>query len=182
MSGWLTPGFSQLSTFTGSEQFNIDTELSGGVAPQSAMMTLANLAIINKWLAKELDKTPVSGTRYYTGVTLGNSVLLTGIEVLVGSTGGTDSWIFELHDSTGALVATTTTSGPAMTSQTWPCLHQGLGVEDLSVFCGFILGTLKIWTRHWRGTRNTDFSLTFAPVSTARMSKCKGYEPSGKLP
>lgn len=120
MSGWLTPGLGQLSVFTGSEQFNLDTELSSGAAPQTSMTTTFELATNNKWMAASGDKTTVAGTRYYRSIVLGNAALLTGIEVLVGGTGGTDSWIFELHNSSGALVATTTTSGTtAGTANTW---------------------------------------------------------------
>lgn len=111
MSGWLTPGFPQLSVFTGNEQINLDTQLSQGAAPQSAQTNLIQLATALKWLSASADKTTVAGTRYFVGVDIGSDTLLTGIEVLVGGTGGTDLWIFELHDSTGALVATTATAG-----------------------------------------------------------------------
>lgn len=120
MSGWLTPGFPQNGPFTGSEQVNLDTELSQGSAPQSTMSSLVALATALQWLNQALDKTPVSGSRYYVGVTLGTQVTLTGIRVKVGGTGGTDLWIAELHDSTGALVATSTTSGTtAGTANQW---------------------------------------------------------------
>lgn len=111
MAGWLTPGSPQNAPFTGSEQLPLDTELSSGANPQSSMSSLIALAAALKWMAKEQDKTTVAGTRYYVGMTLGSPALLTGIRALVGSTGGTDNWLAELHDSTGALVATSTTSG-----------------------------------------------------------------------
>lgn len=111
MAGWLTPGFAQLSVFTGNEQFNLDTEISSGASPQSAMSTIMALAVAIRWANNPQDKTTVAGTRYYSSIVLGNSATLTGVEVLVGTTGGTDNWIAELHDSTGALVATSTTSG-----------------------------------------------------------------------
>lgn len=121
MAGWLSPGFPQLSVFTGSETIApIDTQLSGGAAPQSASSTLMQLATAFKWLNASADKTTVAGTRYYGSITLGNDALLTGIEALVGGTGGTDLWIFELHDSAGALVATTAIAGTtAGTANTW---------------------------------------------------------------
>ena len=120
MAGWLTPGFPQLSIFTGSEQFNLDTELSSGANPQSAMSTTVQLAAAFKWLNATADKTTVAGTRYYSSITLGTNVTLTGIQVLVGGTGGTDSWIAELFNAAGALVATSTTSGTtAGTANIW---------------------------------------------------------------
>jgi len=121
MSGWLSPGFPQRSVFTGAETIApIDTQQTGGSAPQSASSTLMQLGVAYKWLTASADKTTVAGTRYYGSYVIGSPTLLTGIEVLVGGTGGTDNWIFELHDSTGALVATTTTSGTtAGTANTW---------------------------------------------------------------
>ncbi|MDB5531528.1 MAG: hypothetical protein JWR51_4631 [Devosia sp.] len=121
MSGLINNGLPQQSVFTGSEQLNLDTQLSAGQAPQSAMSTLIQLASALKYLGNALDKTMVAGTRYYVNYSLGTAALLTGIQVLVGSTGGTDLWTFELHDSTGALVATSlatgTTAGTANTFQ-----------------------------------------------------------------
>lgn len=120
MGGWLTQGLNQLSQFTGEEQFNLDTLIDSGASPQTAMTTAMALATALKYLSQSGDKTTVAGTRYYVGIELGNDALLTGIEVLVGGTGGTDLWIFELHDDTGALVATTTTDGTtAGTANTW---------------------------------------------------------------
>ncbi|MEN6536066.1 MAG: hypothetical protein ABFD89_20565 [Bryobacteraceae bacterium] len=121
MSGWLSPGFPPIGVFTGAETIApVDTQASGGVAPQSASSTLMQLATAFKWLNASADKTTVAGTRYYGSYAIGSPTLLTGIEVLVGGTGGTDNWIFELHDSTGALVATTATAGTtAGTANTW---------------------------------------------------------------
>lgn len=121
MAGLYTPGVPQNAPFTGSEQVAFDTLLPEGAQPQTAMSTLLQLAVALKYLAKEQDKTMVNGTRYYSSYVLGSDALLTGIEVLVGSTGGTDLWVFELHDATGALVATSlatgTTAGTAGTFQ-----------------------------------------------------------------
>lgn len=111
MSGWLTNGEPQIGPFTGNEQVNLDTLLSSGAAPQTGMSTLAYLSAAIKWLNKEQDKTTVAGSRYYVGITLGAQATLTGINVLVGSTGGTDLWIAELHNSAGTLVATSDTAG-----------------------------------------------------------------------
>jgi len=119
MSG-LYPGFTQLSVFTGVEELLVDTELASGANPQSSISSLMQLAAALKWMAASTDQTTVAGTRYYSSITLGNDATLTGIAALVGGTGGTDNWIFELHDSTGALVATTATAGTtAGTANTW---------------------------------------------------------------
>lgn len=111
MSGVYNNGLPQNSIFTGSEVLNLDTQLTQGQPPQSTMSSLVQLAAALKFLNNAQDKTMVAGTRYYTSYVLGTAALLTGIEVLVGSTGGTDLWTFELHDSTGALVATSLATG-----------------------------------------------------------------------
>ena len=111
MSGWLTNGMNQLSSFTGNEQLPLDTTLLQGIVPQNGMSDIVTLATAFKRLNQTGSGTMVAGSRYYTGITFGFSTLVTGLEVLVGGTGGSDLWILELHDSTGALVATTTISG-----------------------------------------------------------------------
>lgn len=111
MSGWLTNGVPNLGLFTGLEQFSADTEQSQGSAPQTGSISLAALAAAMSWAMNNLSATPANGTRYYTSLTLGFPRLLTGIGALIGAVGGTDKFIFELHDSTGALVATTATAG-----------------------------------------------------------------------
>lgn len=111
MSGWLTDGVPLLSLITGSETLSLDTQLSGGAEPQTGAGQLMQLAVALKYLNTAQDKTMVAGTRYYVGISLGFDTTLTGIEALVGSTGGTDLWNFELHDSTGATVATTLLTG-----------------------------------------------------------------------
>jgi hypothetical protein len=135
MAGWLTNGFQNAATFTGAERLPADTGNSGGIQPQSEKISLQALATAALLLTSHADKTTVSGSRYYSsldvtaptpaaadgGATQAAPVaLITGIQVLIGSVGGTDSWIFELHDSTGALVATTATAGTtAGTANTW---------------------------------------------------------------
>jgi hypothetical protein len=120
MSGWLTNGVPNLGFFTGLEQFPVDTQQVQGAAPESASVSLVQLAAVMSWMTNVASSTPTAGTRYYTSVVIGFPRLLTGIGALIGATGGTNSFIFELHDSTGALVATTNTSGVTVgTANTW---------------------------------------------------------------
>lgn len=120
MAGWLTNGFPQNAPFTGDEQLPLDTLLGSGAVPQSSMSNLMQLATALKWLASSIDRTTVAGSRYYGSVSLPGGIQLTGIELLVGGTGGTDLWIVELHDADGALVATSTTDGTtAGTANEW---------------------------------------------------------------
>jgi len=120
MSGLITNGLPQLAQPTGAEQAYVDTNLGSGAAPQDAMSSLQELAIMLRQFGSSIDKATVAGSRYYRSIVIGSQKTLTGISVLVGGTGGTDNWIAELHDSTGALVATSTLSGTtAGTANTW---------------------------------------------------------------
>lgn len=125
MGGMLTTGLPFGATFTGLEQGSFDTQLASGAAPQTITINVQQLATLVKFYNNTLDKTTVSGSRYYAsydigGTSINGGATLTGIEVLVGGTGGTDLWIFELHNSLGALVATTSLSGTtAGTANTW---------------------------------------------------------------
>lgn len=111
MPGISTNGLPQIGLFSGSEQLQLDTLLASGAAPQDAMSNLATLSAFLKYANTAQDKTMVAGTRYYTSVVLGSQATITGIQALVGSTGGTDLWDFEIHDSAGVYLATTLLTG-----------------------------------------------------------------------
>lgn len=120
MAGWLTNGVPNLNTPTGAEQLPLDTGLSSGANPQEASINLFQLANAISYLGNGLDKTMVAGSRYYTNYTIGTPQTFTGAAVRVGTTGGTDNWILELHGPTGLLLATTATAGTtAGTASTW---------------------------------------------------------------
>jgi len=122
MPGFLTSGVPNISLFTGAEQLPVDTQNSAGQNPESGSVTLTQLGVMLNFLTQNLaaGKTMVAGTRYYGSINIGASTLLTGIAVLVGGTGGTDLWDFELFNSAGVLVATTLTTGTtAGTAATW---------------------------------------------------------------
>ena len=111
MAGWLCNGMPTLTLPTGNELFPLDTESPQGASPQSAAVSLAALAAATLYFSNHTDITTVAGSRYFVEATIGNALNITGVSVLVGGTGGTDKWIAELHDSTGALVATSATAG-----------------------------------------------------------------------
>lgn len=111
MSGLINNGLPIIGNFVGTELFNLDTGYTQGINPESAATNLMQLSAAIKQFNDTSSKTMVAGTRYYSSWTVGNSFQATGISARVGGTGGTDLWIFELHDSTGALVATTSLSG-----------------------------------------------------------------------
>jgi hypothetical protein len=135
MAGWLTNGIQNVASFFGGEVFPADTRLPNGQQPQSEKISILALANAVLLFGNSASKTTVSGTRYYTSVDVsapnpsfqdGGAVeaapvaTITGIQVLIGSVGGTDNWIVELHDSNGVLVATSATAGVlAGTAGSW---------------------------------------------------------------
>lgn len=120
MSGWLTNGVPQLNTITGAETIPLDTNASNGVSPQSCGTSTFQGAMYNSYIATQLDKTMVAGSRYYISYNIGTPQTFTGIAAAVGTTGGTDLWIAELHGPTGLLLATSSLSGiTAGTASTW---------------------------------------------------------------
>ena len=135
MPGWLTNGYQNAASVYGGEKLPVDTLLPNGQQPQSEKIGLQTLAAALLYLSNNASKTTVAGTRYYSsfdvnapnpGLADGGSqelspvTLLTGVQVLIGSTGGTDKWIVELHDSNGVLLATSATAGVTTgTAGTW---------------------------------------------------------------
>lgn len=135
MPGWLTNGIQNAAAFFGGERFSVDTGLPNGQNPQTEKVNFLALAAAITLFQNSASKTTVSGTRYYSSFDInapnpsaqdGGSVeaspvaTITGIQVLIGSTGGTDNWLVELHDVNGVLVATSATAGVLVgTAGTW---------------------------------------------------------------
>jgi hypothetical protein len=130
MSGFIDNGLPNIAYFTGGEFANLDTQTANGSNPQSAFVSLQKLATALLMLGNNQDVTGIANQRFsvswsigVTSATLGAPSLpqlITGVEILVGSTGGTDLWIVELHDSTGALVANSALAGTtAGTANIW---------------------------------------------------------------
>jgi hypothetical protein len=120
MPGWLTNGVGNLAQWTGNEQASFDTTLASGASPQTVSASLTQLANAIAYYSQVKDKTMVAGTRYYSSIVIGQPAVFTGIQALVGTTGGTDLWNFELHSPTGTTLATTLLTGTtAGTASTW---------------------------------------------------------------
>lgn len=120
MAGWITNGVPQITTTTGAELTNFDTQLSSGSNPQSASISIQQLANLISFYGNGLSKTMVAGSIYYSAIPIGNPATLTGISVKVGATGGTDTWIVGLYSPAGVLLASSTLSGTtAGTAATW---------------------------------------------------------------
>lgn len=111
MSGWITNGVPNITTTTGLEQSSFDTLAVGGANPLTGSINLQQLSLLLAYYSTRLDKTMVASTRYTSTVSVGAPATVTGVAVEVGTTGGTDSWIVELHSPTGVVLATSTLSG-----------------------------------------------------------------------
>lgn len=125
MSGFLTNGLPSAALFTGAEAFNADTNAAAGAIPQSEKFAFYKLALMLTTLMNTLNKTMVAGTIYYTGMGIGflytptprgssiseNSFSITGVNIPVGSTGGTDTWHVYVFNAAGTLVARSILAG-----------------------------------------------------------------------
>lgn len=84
----------------------------GGVKPvMSAMLTRWITWPALTSLTAGTDVTPVAGTRYTCSIFIPHSMTLTGIGYLIGTAGGTDKAIAELHDADGTLLANSAVAG-----------------------------------------------------------------------
>lgn len=87
------------------------TTLTGGIAATApdfpATFPLGSVA----YGSLGSDLVHVAGTRYFAPIFIPGNRTLTGIGNLNGSTDGTHKLIYELHSSTGALLATTAVAG-----------------------------------------------------------------------
>ena len=150
MSGFLTNGLPLIGILTGKETLNSDTNGANGSQPQSVSISLAKLAVLETVLMNTLDKTMVAGDIYFSQFNIGvsetvvpdssisttpvatisdQSFSVTGINVAVGTPGGTDTWWAAIYNSAGVLVAQSiaagVTAGTALTIQQIPMYQPG---------------------------------------------------------
>lgn len=89
-----------------------------GVLTPAAGVTNPTVSAIN-WVGKigpllataGTDTACDNGSRFWGEIDIPSNTTVTGIAYLIGSVGGTDKAIVELHNSTGALVATSALAG-----------------------------------------------------------------------
>lgn len=119
MPGWITNGVPQYNLWSGSELFDLDSQIANGANPQTASTNLVQMVAALQYFGQVKDKTMVAGTRYYSSIQVGSPAIITGVQALIGTTGGTDTWVYELHGPTGLLLAASaaTTAGTASTWQ-----------------------------------------------------------------
>lgn len=122
MPGWITDGLPTGVITTGAESLYADGPPVVGQASLSQAFSLAAVATQGLYYGNTLSKTLVAGSRYFTQFIYSGAanVTLTGLQVLIGGTGGTDKFLVELHNAAGVLVATSALAGVTVgTASTW---------------------------------------------------------------
>ena len=145
MTGFITNGLPSLGVVSGLEEFPADSNAANGGQPQQEKVSIYKLALMLYTMLNSLSKTPVAATIYYTQYNIGftytptprgstiseQSFSVTGMNVPVGGTGGTDTLHVGVYNSAGLLVARSilagVTLGTALTIQQVP-LYQTDGV------------------------------------------------------
>lgn len=120
---FLTNGLPSSGPFTGVETLPLDT--NAAAQPSQVSLAVYKMALMLTTMLNTLSKTPVAGTIYYARIDLGvdytptpqgadislQSYTITGVNVPVGATGGTDTLHVGIWDSTGVLVGRSETAG-----------------------------------------------------------------------
>ncbi len=177
MAGWLTAGVPQQTLWTGSEMQPLDTALASGATPQSAATNLVQQAAALLYFGQVKDKTMVAGTRYYSAINIGFPAVLTGIQALVGSTGGTDLWNFELHSPAGATLATSLLTGTtAGTASQWQRLAF-TATYTLTIPGTYWLVVQSNGTTAKLATLNSDVNPTFTGSATGTLGTAASITP-----
>ena len=102
-SGTLTQ--SGNASFAGNVSITGATTHTGGHALATSTPTIWSTGGSTVLATAGTDVACSDGARWWTEITIPYNVTLTGIFFLVGSVGGTDSVVVELHNSAGAVVA-----------------------------------------------------------------------------
>ncbi len=125
MSGFLTNNLPSAALLTGLERFAADSNAASGGQPQQESFAMYKLALALYTMLNSLSKTPVAATIYYSQFNIGftytptprgtaiseQSFAVTGVNVPVGATGGTDTLHVGIYNSAGVLVARSITAG-----------------------------------------------------------------------
>ena len=113
------------------------TELTAGPASGTHTRFFTHPGMTNLTTGAGTDSAAVAGSRWTAKIFIPHSCTLTGIGYLIGSVGGTDKVIVELHDAAGKLVAASAragvTVGTAATMQEVP-FTQTYGVNGPAYF------------------------------------------------
>lgn len=141
MSGLYTNGMPNLAALIPSGSLNpMDTGYAAGENPETVGITTDRLGLLINFITNNVDRATVNGSRYYRQWKIDYAISLTGIAFLVGSVGGTDSIIVELHDSAGNIVGNSNLAGVTLgTANTWqeiPFVSSGSTAAPLAVAAG----------------------------------------------
>ena len=175
MPGFIDNGLPNAATFNGLELFNADGSATNGVTPISTSFQLYKLALVLTTMLNNLNKTMVAGTIYYTQYQIGNtytptprgsasstqSFTITGVNVPVGSTGGTDTWHVGVWNSAGVLVARSITAG--VTAST------ALTIQQIPLYAtdGSTIGPVTLTSgNYYIGLQSNGTTATFKSINT----------------
>ena len=100
-----------IMTGMGASTFDGVITASGGIATPTASPVIWAKGGSTVLATSGTDAAATNGNRYWTEVDIPYNVTLTGLAFLVGSVGGTDSVVVQLHNSAGVQVATSKLTG-----------------------------------------------------------------------
>lgn len=126
MSGFLSNALPKVALLTGRECFAADAvPATAGQTPSQEGFDMYKLALALTTMLNTLSKTPVAASIYYSQFVIGVSYTptprgaviseqsfgITGVNIPIGSVGGTDTLHVGLYNSAGVLVARSITAG-----------------------------------------------------------------------
>lgn len=105
----ILPGVFATLLCTAALTWVMDTSTAGAAATNSSIIWADGGAPTSATAGN--DTAVTNGDRYWVSIQIPRPTLLTGISYLIGSVGGTDKAIAELHNNAGTLVATSALAG-----------------------------------------------------------------------
>lgn len=125
---------------------------TAGVTPNSITTSFWTFGTYPLLATAGTDTACSNGDRYWAEVYIPDNVTLTGVQFMIGSVGGTDKVIVELHDTAGVLLATSAlagvTVGTAANVQAVPftATYAAVGPARYFIVCQFNGTTAKFRT------------------------------------
>lgn len=105
----VSPGITAVLFYTAALTWVANTWTSSGTATNSPIIWATGGAPTSATAGN--DTACSNGDRYWVSLQVPGPILLTGLSYLIGSVGGTDKVIVELHNNAGTLVATSALAG-----------------------------------------------------------------------
>lgn len=120
MSGFINNGLNQLTIMTDDDLSNWDTNQAAGQNPESGSLSALRMATWMSFFQNYLDKAPVAGSVFYRKFTISQPITLTGLQYLIGATGGTDLVVGYVFNAAGQAMGNTNLAGATVgTALSW---------------------------------------------------------------